>query len=436
MSIARLRRLPRPALILALAVALTMGLVATRPVTPAAPPPEKSWPVDVLPVKRDVHRPTLQLYGLLQAVTDAQISAGIDGEVREVLVSDGQLVAAGDPLVVLDDRDVMLTLLQREVDVRDIRSQFALEQRRLARHRQGLAQEEELLNLSRQNAGRARELFRQGLISQADVDKTAESLTRQELAVNARELTLDEGELRLAQLQAQLQRAEALRDQARLAAERTRIIAPFAGMVSGVTVSQGDRVRTAETLLRLYDPVALELRAQLPSSYAARVRDGLTAGMDMDARIELDGRSYLAQLRRVSGQTREGSGSVDIYLGFVDGAAPASPRVGAIAQLLLSLPPEGDAIALPAEALYGSDRVYRVTDNRMESVQVERIGERLLPDGRTEIIVRSAQLADGDTVVTTRLPAAGNGLLVRPAPADGLRESALAASPPGTGPTS
>ena len=421
--IQRLRR--GPVLILAAALGMTVFLIATRPDRPAMDLPEKAWNVDVMPAKRAAIRPTLELYGRIESPLDASLSAAVEADVVEVAVQDGESVDAGQLLVVLDGRDAELELVQREADFQEIQAQISLERRRLFRSGEALTKEQELLQLTESNAERARSLYKDKLLSQANVDDTAEELKRQQLAVTSRQLAIEESEIRIVQLQAQLRRAEALRDRAALTVERTRLTAPFSGVISELEVSQGDRVRVGDSLMRLHDPASLELRAQIPSRYAARVRSALAADVEMRASVEVDGEVLPAVLQRIASQTREGSGSVESFLGFE--VVPDDARLGDTVRLMLSLPTEPDAIAVPAEAVYGRNRVYKVANDRMVSVEVQRLGERVLRDGSSQLIVRSSQLADDDQIIVTKISTAANGLLVRVVPRDPADASMMAA---------
>lgn len=408
-------------LIIGISVLVAAALIASRPRQPAPVLPEKAWTVDAMPAVRGEIRPNLELYGRVESYQDAQVTAAVEADVLEVPVREGQRVAAGTVLVRLDPRDASLALRQREADVRDIDAQIRLEKRRIERNQAALGGERELLRLVEDDAERARALFVERLLSQANLDDVSEALTRQQLSVSSRELAIEESEIRLLQLDAQLMRTRALRDQAALAAERTTVTAPFDGVVSDVEVSQGDRARLGSFLMRLHNPASLELRVQIPSRHAPTVRRALTGDIAMPARVELDEATHTAHLERISGQVREGAGSVETFLGFDE--PPQGARLGATVRVLLSLPPEPDAIAVPAEAIYGSDRIYRIVDGRMASLTVERVGERTLPDGRAEVIIRSPELGEADQIIVTKLSTATDGLLVKLAePAAGARE--------------
>ncbi|EDN67899.1 HlyD family secretion protein [Beggiatoa sp. PS] len=88
-------------------------------------------------------------------------------------------------------------------------------------------------------------------------------------------------------------------------------------------------------------------------------------------------------------------------------------RVGEFLTLSLNLPQQYQVVALPYEAVYGTNRIYKLVDGRMKGLTVERIGEQALPTGKSQILVRSSKLQRGDQVIVTQLPNAMEGLKVR-----------------------
>ncbi len=406
--LSRLRR--GPVLVLGVAVLVAGLLIVSRPERPALELPEKSWSVTVMPAAAASIRPNLELYARVESRQDASLSAAVEADVIEVLVQDGDDVEAGQTLIILDDQDAQLELVQREADVQEIRADIKLERQRRARNLEALVNENELLALTESNAERVRSLYKDNLLSQANVDDSAEEYKRQQLSVTSRQLSIEESEIRINKLQAQLRRAQAFRDRAKLAADRTRIGAPFAGSISNSNVSVGDRVRVGDEVMRLHNPASLELHTQVPTRYAQRIRDALVAKLEMPTQVMVNGKEYAARLARISSQTREGSGSVEAYLDFVD--LPPETQLGATLRVLLSLPAEPNALAIPAEAIYGRNRIYIVAESRLVGLDVERLGERQLANGRSEVIVRSSQLRPDDKIITTKLSAAADGLLV------------------------
>jgi HlyD family secretion protein len=403
----------KPRLIIFIAVFVAVALLMTRPQEARSLAAEKAWRVVTLPVSAGSLSPALELFGSVLSPQDAQLSAALDAEVMKLKVLDGAQVAKGDVLVELDGRDAQLTLAERQAEVKEIDASVRLTKRRLSRNRLALLGEQELLAITLSQATRAADLFADQLISAADVETTSENLKRQQLAVNQSKLTVEENQLAIEQQQAQMARARAQRDRAQLDVERSVIRAPFPGVISDLNVSIGDRVRAGDELMRLQNPDAIEIRAQIPSRYAESVSLGLNSGATIAARINIDGRLLNGEVARVSGQTREGSGGVDSFIRLTE--SELGLRLGATVRVLLDLPEVDGVIGIPAEALYGRDRLYRISDGRMEMVAIERVGERIRADGKTEIIVRSELLSDGDEIIVTKLSNAVDGLLVEAA---------------------
>ncbi len=428
MPLASLKRLRvgRPTLILLGSLALVVLLIATRPSKETLQRQERAWAVEVVKAAPQSVSPTVALFGQVQSPQNAELSAGVEAVVLAMPVRDGISVAPGELLLRLDDRDAKLALQQAEADLREAKAQQNFARIRIDRARQAFEKEQEVLEISRQRAERAEQLFGEGLLSKADLETAGENLARQQLAVNLAELLKEENAAKLLELDARILRITAARDAAALDLERTQIRAPFAGVISDLQVSQGDRVRVGDPLMRLQNPAAIEIRAQLPSRIARSLSESMQEGATIPALIETDGLPVAGQLLRVSGQTTVGSGGVDSFIGVKADQGISGLRLGSTVSVTLELPPVKNVITVPGEAIYGSNQLYKVSDNRMEMIEVERVGEREYSDGRTEVLVRAPALNATDRIIITKLANAANGLLVETTnPADTSSAAAL-----------
>lgn len=391
------RILPKllPVALLAASIVGFLLLVATRPVPISAEVRERAWMVAVEAVTPGRHVPLLTLYGVVDSPRTAELAAAVAAYVAEVPVREGAVVTAGETLVRLDGRDVQLVLTQRE-------AQVASAKRSHANDVQALAHERELLRLAEKAVERMQTMVARNLAPQSALDEAHAALERQRLSLAARELAVADHPQRLAQLEAQ-------RDQARLDVERTRIVAPFTGRVAALHVAPGDRVRVGDRLADIYDVTALELRATVPTPWLDAVRKALAAGA-VRATTVIDGVAYELTLSGLAGRAGPSGAGVAALLRFV-AAAPELP-LGRFAEVSLQLPAVEQVVALPPEALYGRDRIYRLEDGRMAALPVELLGETRLEDGTTRLLLRSPQLRRGDRIIITRLPNAMDGLRV------------------------
>lgn len=207
-------------------------------------------------------------------------------------------------------------------------------------------------------------------------------------------------------------------DQARAAYEKVRatlvkaeetardytIKAPWAGVVSGVKVKEGEFVAPRELLLEMYDPDSLLIRASIPEKHAA----GVAVGMDVEVRLDAypDG-VFQGRIERVYPflDSRLRTRTVEIML---DQSVDLLP--GMFARLTLSLQKVEAAVVVPLEAVVVTPKgpVVFVFDNGKAMAQTVRTG--IESDNRIAVI---SGIQPGDMVVVAGNEKLKNGADVR-----------------------
>jgi len=387
-----------PLVIIGVAVILFMYLGATRDKPVAAEPEEPILNIRTVTAKPASHSPVIALYGRAEARRNAYLTAAINADVAEVATLPGATVTLGERLVRLDDREAQLTLDQAEADLALLTSQYASDET-------ALKNEQRLLTIANQELKRFTDLKQRGLASQSQLDAARQAHERQQLATAQRELAVRQFNARRAQAKARVARAQ-------LDLDRTQIKAPFAGRVIAVPVSVGDRVTPGQPVVTLYDPSSIEIRATIPNRYLDMARAGIAAGGLKATLVDGDQRTA-AKLLRLAASSSMASGGTDGFFSIADSDNPPLP--GRSLRLALELPSQPDSVILPFESVFGLKRVYRVHEERLESVAIERLGEFPAPEGTTGswLLIRSAELKTGDLVLATQLPTATSGLKVR-----------------------
>lgn len=410
-----------PLLILAIGFAGFWYMLKTKPKNDPIKIEEQAWVVTVVSVAPAALSPTLTLYGRVESPRAATLRAptqslNVNPKVIEVAVLEGETVKKGDILIRLEDSDSIFNLKQREADIIDTEAQIDLEKQRHANNLSALTHDEALLQLMQTSVERLHKLRLKKVSSQSALDEAQQAVERQMLTVINRRLDIKNYKALLAQLQAKHARALAQRELISLELARAKITAPFTGIIAEVFVAVGDRVRGGDTILLIYDNAALEVRAQIPSRYQGAVLDALAAGHQLQAHTQVHKKPLLLQLDRVSGQINPDSGGIDGLFDIIKGANSMVLRLGQFLTLSLSLPKQAGVVALPFEAVYGLNHIYKLVDGRMTGLTIERVGEQVLPSGKSQILVRSPALQGlntGDQVIVTQLPNAMDGLKVR-----------------------
>ncbi len=395
-----------PVVILAAAVGGFAALKASRPQQAPVPPTEQVWRVETITVAPAALSPQLTLYGKVESPELTRAAAPGVGRVSRVLVLEGQSVRRGQLLLELDPRDFEPRVVQARGQVDELMAAIESERMRHAADLDQLEQERRLLDYAAADVARFERLREEGFYSQAAVDQSRQTLARQQISMRSRELAIEDHQARMAQLRSRLNQARANLEQAELALMRSRVIAPFDGIVAELLVARGDQVGNGQTLMTLYPHAGLEVRAKVPAPYQDEILDQVSRGRSLEATTRLAGETLRLELTRLSGaaDTR----GLDAFFRLT--TRHNQLRVGSLLTLHLSRPAVEGAMAVPYAALHGGRLVYKVESGRIQAVQVSVLGE--LAGERPMLLIRSDGLKRGDEVVTTQLPNAVSGLRV------------------------
>lgn len=322
----------------------------------AGPPPEGfAMPVEAQPVRVGVVAVEVRAVGSLRSNESVLIAPEIAGRVAEILVDEGTPIEAGAPVATLD-----YAIYQAE-----------------------LAQAEASLELSGQNHKRATDLVANGAGTQRALDEAKAALDHDRAAV----------------------------DLARARLAKTRMAAPFAGVLGMRRVSVGAYVGPGEPIINLeqIDPIKVDFR--VPEAALAVVAPGRSIAITVDS---LPGRAFEGAIYAVDPLVDEAGRSVVVRARIAnpDGAL----RPGLFARVAVTVELRESALLVPERAIvpFGEDSfVYRVVDGAVAMTKV-RLGQR--QDGEVEIL---EGVAAGDMVVTDGLLKIGDGMPVAVIPPAG-----------------
>ena len=361
-----------------LTIVIALALFLTRPEAPAAVDKEKVRTIEYLTVNSGTYSASIPLFVQVTTPHHAHIKSAITADVAQLHQFVGQAVTKGALLIQLDDREAKLVIEQRLADLQDIRAQIDHE---------NLKHENELYVIGNEQDKRAKH-------NRAQIIKGHK--------------------IRLASLNAKRQHTNALLKLADLDLKRTRIIAPFSGRITALHVSTGDRVRTGDALIDIYDDQAIEFSGPVPARYVGMLQGALDNGDRLEAKAIIDNQVIAAYLDRLSGQVSEHTGATEAI--FKIASQPSNLSLGKQLELVLNLPSTDKTFFVPSTALYGTDRIYKVVGNRLVTTRVQVLGDYIADDAGQYLVVASDNIIDGDLIMTTQLPDAIENLLVKLAP--------------------
>jgi len=237
-----------------------------------------------------------------------EIVADSSEPVLELRVREGDRVAVGDVLLVQDDRRARAALARARAEVAAARAAFEEVEHgprpeEIERVRARIAAADSEVTVARLELERARGLAERSFASPSDLDLLAGRVEqavarRRELERLLAELEAGTRSEVIARERARLDAAEQALVDAELALERTRPVAPVAGIVEAVPVERGERPAAGRTMVALLDDARLYARVHLPETLRVR----LAVGDDAEVHLQGTDRRFRGVVRWIASE--------------------------------------------------------------------------------------------------------------------------------------
>jgi membrane fusion protein (multidrug efflux system) len=232
----------------------------------------------------------------IQADT-ATVSPKIQAYVREVRIADNQRVAAGDVLVVLEDRDFAAKVAQAQAQIEQQQAAISTFDNEIAQEHSMVAQADATVSSAeadrlrtQQDLVRYRELAQSAAASrqrletaEADAHKNDAALAKAKAALAAERNRLPVLATQKQEAVAKIGQLEAALELARIDLEATRIRAPIDGIVGNRSVQPGQLVKAGTQLLAVVPLPDVYVVANFKETQLQRMRPGQHAVIAADA---------------------------------------------------------------------------------------------------------------------------------------------------------
>ena len=257
--------------------------------------------------------------------TDAPVPARVAGDVVEILVEEGDIVATGDVLARLDGERLRLEMLAAKANLERVRGEYE----------------------------RLKDLHARDLVSAAMYDG----------------------------LRYDVEALEATYQLAKLNYDYAAIRAPIAGVVSERAIKLGQNVATGDVTFRITETSELVAHLQIPQTELAKFQTGHTATLRVDS---MPGAEFDAAIVRISPTIDTRNGTFRATAIIDNDAGLLAP--GMFARFTIAYEKHEDVVIIPAEALVVEDSevsVYVVADG---SVGKRIIETGVRSNGRVEVL--------------------------------------------------
>ncbi|MEM6708353.1 MAG: biotin/lipoyl-binding protein [Pseudomonadota bacterium] len=398
-------------------LAISVLLFATGPVAEPETVEQPVWPVTTLRVTPGIEQQRQLVFGAVTARAEATLASEVQGKIEAILVREGDRVAAGTRVLTVDPVEQQYESAKRQAEVQRRSADLEAARAELVFLRSQRTDQAARLAAANAKLERHEQLRERRLISQGLLDDVRAQTADVRIDVQSHEQKLTQAPLRVRAAEADLAVAQAAASQAQLRLDKLALTAPFDAVVLSVDVAPGAQVPPGQALLTLADVTSYEVRLPVaPSAMPAyqRAAQQQRAGESILPIKATSDLGYRFTFDRLASRVRPGQSQVNAIFRFDAADSTALPALASTQQLIVSLPPVSNAVAVPESAIYDGERIYVVEENVLAVVPIERLGEQIHPaTGERLLLVRSASLEDGARVVTTRLPRPLPGLPVR-----------------------
>jgi len=239
----------------------------------------------------------------------------ITGTVKAVPVNEGQTVAAAQPLIQLEDAELVANARQAESAVAQAQAKLRqLREVQAPLAEQTMRQAQANQDTAARTLQRTQELFNKGFIGQAALDEAtrAEQVMRSQLKIAQQQVSSTRaGGSDMAVAETALSQAQAGAELARARLRYSQVLAPAAGTLIARNVEPGDAVQAGKVLMVLSPEGETQVVVQIDEKHLNLLKVGQTASVSSDAYPD---QRFTAELMYINPGVDAQRGSVEVKL--------------------------------------------------------------------------------------------------------------------------
>ncbi|CAN5214846.1 efflux RND transporter periplasmic adaptor subunit [soil metagenome] len=279
----------------------------TQPVTQQAATGTR--PMELIPTELHTIKPrglvdVVRFTGATQPIDQTIVKARVAGRLAEVLVREGDKVAAGQVLARFETIELQEKTNERKSAVDAARAD---------------------LKWAARDRNDKESLSSRNIVSQAAADQARSTHDNKTSMVAVAEAQLDIARKNLADAE---------------------VRAPFAGVIGERIANQGESLPSDGKILALLDTGHVEIAAQMPAADVVRMQVGQAATVTLEG---FGDRPFNGRVMRISPTTQQGSRSIPVYVEILD--REENLRGGLFGMGVINVKEKANALAVPAASV-------------------------------------------------------------------------------------
>jgi RND family efflux transporter MFP subunit len=345
-------------------------------------------PVKAVPARRGELIIKLKSPG--EAFTERKIAlkAEVSGVVKSLNVSEGKHVKAGEILLELEDREYRLRLEKQQALRLKYLSDLYLERQFAVADKEVPAAILEKLNKAEAEFNKASSAFRKGLVSQADFEKAEKDYEialieagrkKDEIMASSKGVTGQEIEVKIAQMEL----------------DKTRIRAPFAGIITDIKISPREHIDAGRELFTLVNISQIRVKAKVLESEIGK----MSVGREVDLRFSAyPGKVFKGLVEAISPIVNAEDKTCAVHISVDNPTEEIKPGMHAEVEIAAEI--HKDKLLVPQESILvrGGRKLVFVVEGDLAKWRYVQIGlenedfAEILPSERPEEMVKEGEL--------------------------------------------
>ena len=288
--------------------------------TSASPQNETApLPVKAVPAHRGDFVMTLKSPGEAYTEMKVALKADVGGVVKNLYVREGLHVKEGDILVEIEDREYALRLEKLQATRMKYLSDLFLEKQFAAAEKEVSPATLEKLNKTQAEFDKATAGFQKGLVAQADLERAQKAYElalieagrkRDEIMASSKNLTQTEIDVKISEMEL----------------AKTKIRAPFAGVISDIKISPREHLDAGREICTVVDISRVKVKAKVLESEIGKMK----VGREVDLRFSAyPGKTVKGVVDAVSPVVNTEDRTCTVYIGVRNPAEEIKPGMHA-----------------------------------------------------------------------------------------------------------
>ena len=261
----------------------------------------KGISIELEEVKKRTIKETVTGSGKVFPEIEVKISSDVSGEIVNLYIQEGDSVTVGQVLAKIDPDAYVSAVERGEAALNNAKANSAVSrsqiQSNIAQREQTLANLENAKNVHERNI----KLFNEGVISQVEFDQTLSNLKGLEANLKSIDATISSSREGAKGSDFNVKSAEASLKELRTNLGRTTIKSPVNGIVSSLSVEQGERVvgtmqMAGTEMMRIANLKSMEVQVEISENDILKVQLKDEVDVEVDAYLDVKFKGFVTEI--------------------------------------------------------------------------------------------------------------------------------------------